>query len=71
MRDRRLAQQTGRGRGAPGVPKGEDAVAGRIEDLADILAQGYTLRGAAARLGVHVRTAHRYRIRLRAQQGAA
>lgn len=62
-------QPTGAGRGAPGLPKGALDVAGRIEDFAEVLAQGYSRLHAAERLGVSYRTACRYITRLR-QQGS-
>lgn len=64
-------QPTGAGRGAPGLPKGAEVVAGRIEDFAELLGQGYKLYGAVERLGISPRTGRRYLSRLKEQQGAA
>jgi molybdenum-dependent DNA-binding transcriptional regulator ModE len=62
---------TGAGRGGPGTLRDAAAVAGRVEDFAELLGQGYSLLYAAERIGVSYRTAARYINRLRAQQGTA
>lgn len=68
---RRPYVPTGAGRGGPGLPKAPRALAGRIEDYAEIRGRHYSVDDAAARLQISIRTAWRYEARLRSQQEGA
>lgn len=67
---RRPYVPTGAGMGGPGVLRDTSAVAGRLQDYAEIRSRHYTIGQAAARLGISIRTADRYEARLRQQQPA-
>lgn len=64
-------QPTGVGRGGPGVLRGAEDIAGRLESYAEIRSRHYTIAEASLRLGVSVRTGSRYEARLRAQRQVA